>query len=509
MRCAGPSSSKHSRPGILEATPQRTPSHMHMHTPLLQHLAASPGFGASPLPVNQEPVAMTPGSRNMLRSMPLDPVDKMDLPGDFSPGLMSSQGTAATGTAACAPGPSPNVAYARAPDPGCSSAAPDPRMMQRGVQGVTTPAICGGKHGDRRTSSPRALQPSVLQGPPTRRSLVFSEEAEEDPEASGIAHALMHASAVAHSTPAHTRRDTDGILQPPSSAMSCHQVEGKVEEKYSDLKPAPESLRSGANPLFSQGGSMHRATGIDSPGVSVRFPGTPDDGSQAAHGCIERRSTGGICAAQPIDGRKSSIGAHALENDATAMQSGQRSYGDGAENNVRDAQCLAGKMHACDSPQLGAQTLSPAPQRAPGRSAAMGYSVGGVGVSLSPPGSSGAADPKGEKCESDSVFAERCTHTQQPLAEGRTKDCSVHLNINVNGKAVSNNSSTGKSSGVSSLDGLDRVANHQAGRAGSDGGNKSGGDGSGDNGQQTEDDGSFLIRQKLHSLVNDVFSFVV
>ena len=137
---------------------------------------------------------------------------------------------------------------------------------------------------------------------------------------------------------------------------------------------------------------------------------------------------------------------------------------------------------------------------------------------MSPPGSAGGGtDHKVERCDSDSVFPDG-QHSAQPhaaRADGHaSQDCSVHLNINVNAKAVSNNSSTGKSSGVSSVDGVHRVTHHQDGaavqfgRAGSDGGNKSGGDDAGDNNRQTEDDGSFSIRQKLHSLVDDVFAFV-
>lgn len=530
---AGPSSSKLSRPGLLEGTPQHTPSHLHMHTPMLQHLAASPGFGASPLPVQDNTVVMTPGSRNMLRSMPLDPVDKMDLPGDFSPGLMSSQGTEPTGMPGSALAPSPNIISAKPSDLRCSSAAP--YIMQRGVECVATPAISGGIHGDRRNGSARALQTATLQGPPTRRSLVFSQDAEEDLEASGVAHALVHASAMAHSSPAHLRRDSNGMMQPPSSVMSCHQVAPKAEDKYNDRMHAPDAHRGGEMPLFSQsGGSVHRAfgrvEGIESPPASVRLPGTPEDGCHATHDCIERRISGGSCAARLHDVRKSNSEAHALENDPSAMHAVS-----GVDNNACDAHRIASTVNARDSPRLGVQTLSPAAavHCAPGSGAAMGYSVGGIGVSLSPPGSNGAAHHSGEsrgklspeaamRCDSESMLpgVEHSPCPRQPQADNRMNaDCSGHFNINLNVKAVSNNSSTGKSSGVSSIDGLERIVpNHDSSaadavkvlRAGGDREQTNGGgDMSGDNGRQTEDDGSFSIRQKLHSLVDDVFAFVV
>jgi hypothetical protein len=468
----------------------------------------------------------------MLRSMPLDPVDRMDLPGDFSPGLMSSQGTAPDG----APSADvlPYASSAKPADLAFSLGIPDPRGMQHRVASVVTPAICGGMHGDHQHAnrSPRALQQSApLQGPPTRRSLVFSEEPEEV-EVSGVAAALVNASRARSSTPAHSQHGSTAVLQPPSTVMSCPQGVSKAEEKFLDCMPAPDALCNGDTPIFPHASAYsHRFLGrskrADSPVASVRLPITPEDGHLAPHGCIERHTMSGMCVAR-MRARKPSVGVHALEHDPSPFHDMQRRSLNGVENSACDAQQRMGISH--DSPQLGVQTLSPPVQRTSSRGCTGGYSVGGVGVSLSPPGSMGAADHSGEckgnlsppaRCDSESMFGaveHRACARQLQADSCVNAECSVHLNINVNVKAVSNNSSTGKSSGVSSLDGVVPQQDSNAADASAlkfcggqgDGSQKSkGGDVSGDNGRQIEDDGSYSIRQKLHSLVDDVFAFAV
>lgn len=227
-------------------------------------------------------------------------------------------------------------------------------------------------------------------------------------------------------------------------------------------------------------------------------------------------------------GIKQSDSARALHDDPAASQSMPET----AENNSRDAQQrVASAARPCESPQLGVQTLLPAVERESGRASGLGYSVSGIAVSLSPPGSSGGGDQnrntKGKlspsaRCDSDSVFPalEQGSCHRQQQSESGNADCSVHVNVNVNAKSVSNNSSTGKSSGVSSIDGLDRlVARHDRSAADAsvlaysrsqcDGVVKcEDGDISIDDAQKSADDGSYSIRQKLHSLVDDVFAVV-
>jgi hypothetical protein len=392
-----------------------------------------------------------------------NPIDRIDLPGDFSPLPFSSQG--------------PTPQCDRSQDPALSAGGMSLHMgdmfgtpSMGGGTALATPAIgadslpthdCSGMR-----TSPQ-LKIAALEGPPTRRSLVFTAGPVEE---TGSA---MHVASGCGPTPAragHARCDgeagtsrTVGGLEGPASVRSrlASPVKDEGAGPYTgDEELRPLSGRSGAQkPLFmqSQTDSRFESRG-DSPPMSVRHPGTPGVGLKEATP-IANEGTAHTSAG-------SSGRSHGKRSADAQASTGPGLLGvSGPENNAREVQRMA-------SPRLGVQALTPA---------GCGDGDGVVRGPVSPHRNGGAG------------------------AGESSIDCNVHV------KTVSN-SSTGKSSGVSSLDGLERIVPRQ----------ESAGDlmklrkierdedGQNDAGQRQDVDGSFVgIRRKLHSLVDDVFSMRV
>lgn len=160
IACAGGSPSKLSR--REQSGLEQTPSHARINTPLL-NFGGSPGFGVSPLQIHHEAaIVMTPGSQTLLRSMAHNPIDKLDIAGDFATPLST-----------------PGQPYKTNNLPGSEAAgAQTPSVLRHDTQAPVQTATPS------RNSVAMAMKPPAA--PPTQRSLVFegpADDAEDDSKA--------------------------------------------------------------------------------------------------------------------------------------------------------------------------------------------------------------------------------------------------------------------------------------------------------------------------------------
>lgn len=180
--CAGGSPSKLSR--REQSGLEQTPSHARINTPLIPD-GNSPGFGVSPLQLHHEPtIVMTPGSQTLLRSMAHNPIEKLDIAGDFATPLST-----------------PGHPYKPHPAGSDPAGTHTPSVLRSDRQNLGQEAVPS------RSSEAMALQEPTA--PPTQRSLKFegpADDAEHDCTADAMNDLGSHAAECQFVSPVKGKR---------------------------------------------------------------------------------------------------------------------------------------------------------------------------------------------------------------------------------------------------------------------------------------------------------------
>lgn len=186
---------------------EQTPSHGRINTPML-HFGGSPGFGVSPLQMHHEPaIVMTPGSQTLLRSMAHNPIDKLDIAGDFATPLSTPGQPYKTNN---------NLAASEPPG------AQTPSVLRHDTQAPVQTATPS------RGSMAMAMKPPAA--PPSQRSLLFegpADDVEDDRKADAMQELGGHVAACQFVSPVKRPRspsadaakdgEDDPVLSAPNS----------------------------------------------------------------------------------------------------------------------------------------------------------------------------------------------------------------------------------------------------------------------------------------------------
>lgn len=299
--CAGGSPSKLSR--REQSGLEQTPSHARINTPLITD-GGSPGFGVSPLQLHHEPaIGMTPGSQTLLRSMAHNPIDKLDIAGDFATPLST-------------PG-QPYKPHASDSDPAGAHTPSVLRLDRKEFGQVATPS---------RSSAAMAMKPPAAL--PTQRSLKFegpADDLEDDCKATTMTHLGSHVAECQFVSPVKGPRpvlaeaarggDDNPVLSaphstPPSSVLRPHTP---CKQKHGALD-GPGRVMNGPRGL-----AVKIDQDADMPDLD--FPG-PRLGVQALEPVVNARHTVAANVQQDENDQTCDVHAGTASNSSTGKSSG-------------------------------------------------------------------------------------------------------------------------------------------------------------------------------------------